>query len=155
MLRVRIHSVVLEWITFGGQDNRFSTTWYQNVTEPEGVVEDEVILEGQEGEGKTICGWLGREGVQRVKGRSLSAGYMPTQWMLAMGEGDGKESNVTYVTTKTRRGGKRAWLARWEGNSAVSWSGKNLAKRKMSEDEIEYGRRKHTAPPSATPHVHL
>ena len=60
---------------------------------------------------------------------------------VSYGEGDGKEINITYVTTETRRG-RNAWLARCEGNSAVSWSGKNLAKRKMSEDEIDYGRRK-------------
>ena len=123
------------------------------------MVGDEVILEGREGEGKTICGWLGREGVRRVKGRSLLAGYMPTQWMLATGEGIGKEIDITYVTTETRRG-RNPWLARCEGNSAVSWSCKNLAKRKMSEDEIEYGRRRpdvilRHGSPSATPHVRL
>ena len=64
-------------------------------------------------ESKTMmgCGWLGRGGVRRVEGRSLSLGYIPTQWMLATGEGDGEERNITYITRSRGSAELRAWLA--------------------------------------------
>ena len=54
------------------------------------------------------CGWLGRGEVQ---GRSLSLEYIPTQWMLVTGEGDGEGRNTTYITIgkRTRHG---QWLRR-------------------------------------------
>ena len=33
-----------------------------------------------------------------MEGRSLSVGYIPTQWTLATGKGDGDGRNITYTT---------------------------------------------------------
>jgi len=35
-----------------------------------------------------------------VEGRSSSVGCIPTQWTLAMGEGDGR--NIPYITIEVR-----------------------------------------------------
>lgn len=55
-------------------------------------------------EGKVVmgCRRLGRGAVRRMEGRSLPAGDIPTQWMLAASEGDEERRNITYVTTEAR-----------------------------------------------------
>ena len=57
------------------------------------------------------CGLLGKGGVRRVEGRSLPVGDMPTQWLLATGEGDGQGRNITYITRSRGNAELRAWLA--------------------------------------------
>ena len=37
-----------------------------------------------------------------MDGRSSSAGYLPTQWTLATGEGDGEGIDITGITIEVR-----------------------------------------------------
>ena len=51
-----------------------------------------------------------------MEGRSLSLGYIPTQWMLATGEGDGEERNITYITLRgavVAQNFEPGWLDVW------------------------------------------